>query len=30
MDAGVGVDEETFGGESLGATAGNRVAMIEE
>jgi len=29
MDAGIGVGEDSLGGQSLGAVAGNRVTMIE-
>ena len=29
MDAGVGVDQDALGGESLGAVTGDRVTMIE-
>ena len=29
MDAGVGMDEDALGGESLGAVAGDGVAVIE-
>ncbi len=29
MDAGIGVDEDTLGGEALRAVAGNGVAVIE-
>jgi hypothetical protein len=29
MDTGIGVNQDTFGGETLGAVAGDRVAMVE-
>ena len=29
MDAGVGVDEDALGGESLGAVAGDGIAVVE-